>query len=67
MKATTRIEVNVEIGKEDAAPLFNLAREPKCSTDQDYQAAGEQFRLELEKMVNRAVRVGLGAYESAKM
>jgi len=67
MKATTRIDVTVEIEKEDAARIYNMVIGWKAETDRDHQTNGEALRAELQGLVNRAVRAGIGAYESAKM
>ena len=67
MKATTQIQVTVEIEDSDAARLYNVAALSEAKTDRDHEEAGRKFRAELQEVVNRAVRTGIGAYISATL
>lgn len=65
MTATKRIEVDVTIEKHEAARLFNLVytipNRTLSEQSADVNERGEEFRLELQGVVNQAVRLALAA------
>lgn len=65
MKATTQIEVKVEIEESDAALLYNNAVIDPETTEEGHRRRGEIFRQAMQEIVDRAVRAGVNAYINA--
>ncbi len=61
MTATTRTEVDITIEKHDAARLFNSVLEVAESkpSPHEMERNGEDFRRQLQGMVNQAVSLAL--------